>query len=84
MKDFKWTDLKGKDVLGGRKGGMPEMVFEYILKKNGIDPQTDLNINQGVILVALLPPFQESGDFTVEFEPSATALEMEGKGYVAT
>ena len=22
MKDFKWTDLKGKDVLGGRKGGM--------------------------------------------------------------
>ena len=48
MKDFKWTDLKGKDVLGGRKGGMPEMVFEYILKKNGIDPQTDLNINQGI------------------------------------
>ena len=39
MKDFKWTDLKGKDVLGGRKGGMPEMVFEYILKQNGIDPK---------------------------------------------
>ena len=82
-KDFKWTDLKGKDVLGGRKGGMPEMVFEYILKKNGIDPQTDLNINQGIDFGSTAAAFSEgSGDFTVEFEPSATALEMEGKGYV--
>lgn len=46
MPDFSWDDLKGKDVLGGRKGGMPEMVFEYILKKNGINPQKDLSINQ--------------------------------------
>ena len=83
MKDFKWTDLKGKDVLGGRKGGMPEMVFEYILKKNGIDPQTDLNSYQGIDFGSTAASFSEgSGDFTVEFEPSATALEMEGKGYV--
>ena len=74
MKDFKWTDLKGKDVLGGRKGGMPEMVFEYILKKNGIDPQTDLNINQGIDFGSTAAAFSEgSGDFTVEFEPSETA-----------
>ena len=38
MPDFKWEDLKDKKVLGGRKGGMPEMVFEYILRKNGLDP----------------------------------------------
>ena len=38
MPEFQWKDLMGKEVLGGRKGGMPEMVFEYILKKNGIDP----------------------------------------------
>ena len=83
MKDFKWTDLKGKDVLGGRKGGMPEMVFEYILKQNGIDPQTDLNINQGIDFGSTAAAFSEgSGDFTVEFEPSATTLETEGKGYV--
>ena len=64
-------------------GGMPEMVFEYILKKNGIDPQTDLNINQGIDFGSTAAAFSEgSGDFTVEFEPSATALEMEGKGYV--
>ena len=83
MKDFKWTDLKGKDVLGGRKGGMPEMVFEYILKQNGIDPRTDLNINQGIDFGSTAAAFSEgSGDFTVEFEPSATALESEGQGHV--
>ena len=59
------------------------MVFEYILKKNGIDPQTDLDINQGLDFGSTAAAFSEgSGDFTVEFEPSATALEMEGKGYV--
>ena len=80
---FQWADLKGKTVLGGRKGGMPEMVFEYILKENGIDPETDLNINQEIDFGSTAAAFSEgSGDFTVEFEPSATALEMEGKGYV--
>ena len=62
---------------------MPEMVFEYILKQNGIDPKTDLNINQGIDFGSTAAAFSEgSGDFTVEFEPSATALETEGKGYV--
>ena len=46
--DFSWQDLKGKKVLGGRKGGMPEMVFEYILKKNNLDPATDLSIDQSI------------------------------------
>ena len=45
---FTWEKLKGKDVLGGRDGGMPEMVFEYILKKNGIDPEADLNIDKSI------------------------------------
>lgn len=83
MDDFQWTDLKGKNVLGGRKGGMPEMVFEYILKQNGIDPTTDLTINQGIDFGSTAAAFAEgSGDFTVEFEPGATSLETEGKGYV--
>ena len=46
--DFHWTDLKDKKVLGGRKGGMPEMVFEYILRQNGIDPSKDLIIDQSI------------------------------------
>ena len=84
MPDFQWEDLKEKKVLGGRKGGMPEMVFEYILRKNGIDPQKDLVIDQSIDFGSTAAAFtgDDSADFTVEFEPSATALEQEGAGYV--
>ena len=84
MPDFKWEDLKNKKVLGGRKGGMPEMVFEYILKQNGIDPQKDLSIDQSIDFGSTAAAFtgDDSADFTVEFEPSATALEKQGAGFV--
>lgn len=83
MPDFQWSDLKGKDVLGGRKGGMPEMVFEYILKQNGIDPDKDLNIDRSIDFGSTAAAFLGGqGDFSVEFEPSATALEQEDAGYV--
>ena len=81
--DFTWSDLKGKNVLGGRKGGMPEMVFEYILKQNGINPATDLNIDQSIDFGSTAAAFSGGqGDFTVEFEPGATSLEKEGSGHV--
>ena len=82
--EFKWEDLKGRKVLGGRKGGMPEMVFEYILKNHNIDPASDLEIDQSIDFGSTAAAFtgDMSADFTVEFEPSATALEKEGKGYV--
>ena len=83
MTDFTWEDLKGTNVLGGRKGGMPQMVFEYILKKNGIDPETDLEINQSIDFGSTAAAFADSdADYTVEFEPHATSLEEAGKGYV--
>lgn len=83
MPDFTWDDLKGKSVLGGRKGGMPQMVFEYILKKNGIDPAKDVSINQNIDFGSTAAAFSEGqADFTVEFEPGATNLEKEGKGHV--
>ena len=84
MSDFEWSDLIGEDVLGGRAGGMPEMVFEYILKKNGLDPEKDLSIDQSIDFGATAAAFtgDDSADFTVEFEPSATALEKQGAGYV--
>lgn len=64
-------------------GGMPEMVFEYILKQNGLDPQTDLSIDQSIDFGSTAAAFSGGqGDFTVEFEPAATALEKEGEGYV--
>lgn len=83
MPDFSWDALKGSTVLGGRKGGMPEMVFEYILKENGIDPAKDLEINQSIDFGSTAAAFAEGkADYTVEFEPGATSLESEGKGYV--
>lgn len=83
MENFSWDDLKGKKVLGGRKGGMPEMVFEYILKEHDIDPSKDLDINQNIDFGSTAAAFSEGqADFTVEFEPGATNLEKEGKGYV--
>lgn len=81
---FSWDMLKGSTVLGGRKGGMPEMVFEYILKKNSIDPATDLTIDQSIDFGSTAAAFSGGdADFTVEFEPHATALEQKGDGYVA-
>lgn len=83
MTDFTWEDLKGTYVLGGRKGGMPQMVFEYILKQNNIDPDKDLEINQNIDFGSTAAAFSEGqGEFTVEFEPHATSLEEAGKGYV--
>ena len=67
MPDFKWEDLKGKKVLGGRKGGMPEMTI-------------DQSIDFGSTAAAFTG--DDSAAYTVEFEPSATILEKEGGGYV--
>ena len=81
--DFTWEKLKGSTVLGGRAGGMPQMVFEYILKKHDLDPQTDLAIDQSISFGLTAAAFPSSqADYTVEFEPYATALEKEGSGFV--
>ena len=81
--NFTWDMLKGTSVLGGRAGGMPEMVFEYILNKNGIDPKADLSIDQSIDFGSTAAAFSGGqGDFTVEFEPHATLLEQKGDGYV--
>ena len=81
--DFSWEMLKDKDVLGGRAGGMPEMVFEYILLKNNIDPTADVRIDQSIDFGSTAAAFSGGqGDFTVEFEPHATMLEQKGDGYV--
>lgn len=80
---FAWDKLRGTKVLGGRAGGMPQMVFEYILKKNGIDPKTDLTIDQSINFGLTAAAFtSDDSDYTVEFEPFATGLELEGSGYV--
>lgn len=83
IENFEWSMLEGSYVLGGRAGGMPEMVFEYILKKNNLEPQTDLTIDQSIDFGSTAAAFSGGdADFTVEFEPHATALEDKGDGYV--
>lgn len=81
--DFSWQKLRGSRVLGGRAGGMPQMVFEYILKKNGINPKADLTIDQSIQFGLTAAAFtSDQSDYTVEFEPFATGLELAGNGYV--
>ncbi len=83
VENFEWSMLKGKEVLGGRAGGMPQMVFEYILKMKGLDPVKDLKIDQSIDFGSTAAAFSGGqGDFTVEFEPHATALEAKKDGYV--
>ena len=82
VENFTWDMLKGQDVLGGRAGGMPEMVFEYILRKNNIDP-SELHIDQSIDFGSTAAAFSGGqGNFTIEFEPHATFLEKKGDGYV--
>ena len=82
IKDFKLEDLKGKYIIGGRKGGMPEMTLEYTLKENDINLD-ELTIDTSVEFANMASAFiSGTGDFVTLFEPSATKLENEGKGYV--
>ena len=81
--NFTLNDLKGKTVIGGRAGGMPEMTFEYALKQNGIDPKNDLDIDTSVAFPAMGGAFiSGQGDFVTLFEPTASQVEKEGYGYV--
>lgn len=82
-KDFKLTDMKGKDVIGGRKGGMPEMTFEWALSQNGVDPKKDVNIDTSIAFASMSGAFiGGTGDFVTLFEPLALQLEKQGVGHV--
>ena len=81
--NFDWEDLKGRSVIGGRKGGMPELILEYVLKQKGFDLEKDVEIINNISFESTAGAFAaDVGDYTVEFEPTATSLEQEGVGYV--
>ncbi len=81
--NFTLDDLKGKTVIGGRIGGMPEMTFEWALKSNNIDPKKDLYIDTSIAFPAMEGAFIGGvGDFVTLFEPNATSVEKNGLGYV--
>ena len=88
IENFTWDMLKGKSVLGGRKGGVPCMTLEYVLKAKGLgakldDPTAEVNIRTDIQFAAMAGAFLSGqGDFTTLFEPTATALQKDNRGYI--
>ena len=81
--NFEWTSLKGKELIGGRPGGIPEMALEYVLKQNGLDPSTDVNMVTNIDFTATSGAFKSgTGDYVALFEPTATMLENDGGGNI--
>ena len=81
--DFKWTDLASKTVIGGRKGGVPEMTLEYVLRKNGLEPGVDVTVDTSIQFNLMGGAFEGGvGDYVTLFEPTASMFEKEGKGYI--
>jgi NitT/TauT family transport system substrate-binding protein len=81
--EFNWDQLKGSTFLGQRKGGMPQMVGEFVLKKHGIDPHNDLNLIQNIDFANVASSFASgTGDFVQLFEPTASLFEAEGVGHI--
>lgn len=83
MPNFSWADTVGTTIIGGRKGGMPEMTLEYVMKENGVVPQVDAIVDTSVQFNMMAGAFTGgTGDFVTLFEPTATQLQNEGKGYI--
>ncbi|MDY3281777.1 ABC transporter substrate-binding protein [Dysosmobacter sp.] len=81
--DFTWESLRGKTVIGGRKGGVPEMTLEYVMKQNGVIPHADAAVDTSVQFNMMAGAFSGgSGDYVTLFEPTATEMEQSGKGYI--
>lgn len=81
--NFSWEDLKGSTFLGQRKGGMPQMVGEFVLRKNGIDPHNDLNLLQNVDYGNIPSAFVSgNSDYVQLFEPTASKFERQGNGHI--
>lgn len=80
---FSWENLRGKTVIGGRKGGVPEMTLEYVMKQNGVIPHVDAAVDTSVQFNMMAGAFTAgSGDYVTLFEPTATEVELAGQGYV--
>jgi len=81
--EFTWENLRGRTIIGGRKGGMPEMTLEYVMKQNGVVPHVDAVVDTSVQFNMMAGAFTGgNGDYVALFEPTATEVEQAGKGYV--
>lgn len=84
-KNFKWESLKGKTIIGGRPGGVPEMTLEYVLKNHGLVIGKDVNIITNLAFTATAGAFKTgTGDYVALFEPTGSMLEKENAGYIVS
>ena len=80
---FDWKQLKGKTIIPGRKGGVPYMTFEYVLKQKGLTPGVDVILDDSIQFDLMAGAFSGgNADYVTLFEPTATMTENAGKGYV--
>ena len=80
---FSWEDVRGRTIIGGRAGGVPEMTLEYVLRQRGIEPQRDAVVDTSVQFNMMAGAFTGgNGDFVTLFEPTATEVAQAGKGYI--
>lgn len=83
--NFDWSSLNGKEIIGGRPGGIPEMALEYVLKQNGLNPENDVKMVTNVDFTATAGAFKSGiGDYVALFEPTATMLEKDGAGNIVS
>lgn len=81
--NFSWQDLKGKTIIPGRKGGVPYMTLEYVLKQNGINPQADLVLDDSIKFDLMAGAFSAgNADYVTLFEPTASNTQNQGKGFI--
>lgn len=80
---FSWEDVKGKTIIPGRKGGVPFMTLQYVLRKNGINPETDVILDDSIKFDLMAGAFASgNAEYVTLFEPTASMTEKEGKGYI--
>ena len=85
--NFTLADLVGETIIGGRQGGLPAMTLQYIIENSGYAIGTGANeINMRTDVAFNLTASVWEGDSNVKyctlFEPTATNIEKEGKGFV--
>ena len=82
---FQWEDVKGEVVIPGRKGGVPYMTLCHVLRQKGVDPEKDVTLDDSIQFDLMAGAFSAgNADFVTLFEPTASAVVAEGKGYYMT
>ena len=83
--NFKWEDLAGKTIIGGRPGGMPMMTLAYVLKQQGLIPGKNVEVINNIQFNLMGGAFESgTGDYVTLFEPTASEFQAAGKGFIVT